>query len=46
MIAREAPQNKSLSEKELVEFWQLISYDFAEKQLEGLNLFEKYAKRL
>lgn len=46
MIAREAPQNKSLSEKELVEYWKLISYDFSEKQLEGLNLFEKYAKRL
>jgi chorismate dehydratase len=46
MIAREAPQNKSLSEKELVEYWKLISYDFSEKQIEGLNLFEKYAKRL
>ncbi|GBE03132.1 chorismate dehydratase [bacterium BMS3Abin09] len=46
MIAWEAPLNKSLSEKELVEYWKLISYDFSEKQLEGLNLFEKYAKRL
>lgn len=46
MIAREAPLNKSLSEKELVEYWKLISYDFSEKQMEGLNLFEKYAKRL
>jgi chorismate dehydratase len=46
MIAGEAPHNKSLSEKELVEYWKLISYDFSEKQLEGLNLFEKYAKRL
>jgi chorismate dehydratase len=46
MIAREAPHNKSLSEKELVEYWKLISYDFSEKQMEGLNLFEKYAKRL
>ena len=46
VIAREAPHNKSLSEKELVEYWKLITYDFSEKQLEGLNLFEKYAKRL
>ena len=45
MIAREAPHNKLLSEKELIEYWKLISYDFSEKQLEGLNLFEKYAKR-
>ncbi len=46
MIAREAPHNKSLSEKELVEYWKLISYDFSEKQMEGLNLFERYAIRL
>ena len=46
MIAREAPHNKSLSEKELVEYWKLISYDFSEKQMEGLKLFEKYAMRL
>ena len=46
MIAREAPHNKSLSEKELVEYWKLISYGFSEKQMEGLKLFEKYAKRV
>ncbi len=46
MIAREAPHNKLLSEKELVEYWKLISYDFSEKQMEGLNLFERYAMRL
>lgn len=46
MIAREAPHNKSVSEQELVEYWKLISYDFSEEQMEGLNLFEKYAKRL
>lgn len=46
MIAREAPHNKSLSEKQLVEYWKLITYDFSEIQMEGLNLFEKYAKRV
>ena len=46
MIAREAPHNDSLSEKELVEYWKLITYDFSEKQMEGLKLFEKYAKKI
>jgi chorismate dehydratase len=43
LIAREAPQKKWLSEKELVDYWKIISYDFTEKHLEGLRLFEKYA---
>jgi chorismate dehydratase len=43
LIARKSPQKKWLSEKELVEYWKMISYDFTEKHLEGLNLFEKYA---
>jgi len=43
LIARESPQKKWLSEKELVDYWKMISYDFTEKHLEGLNLFEKYA---
>lgn len=42
-IAREAPQKKWLSEEELVDYWKMISYDFTEKHLEGLRLFEKYA---
>lgn len=42
-IAKEAPQKKWLSEKELVDYWKIISYDFTEKHLEGLRLFEKYA---
>ena len=42
-IAKEAPQKKWLSEKELVDYWNIISYDFTEKHLEGLRLFEKYA---
>jgi chorismate dehydratase len=46
MIAKESPHIKSLSEKTLVEYWKLISYDFSDEQMEGLNLFEKYAKRL
>ncbi len=46
MIAKDAPQRKWLSEKELVAYWKTISYDFTEKHLEGLRLFEKYAKKL
>ncbi|MBI5409659.1 MAG: menaquinone biosynthesis protein [Nitrospirae bacterium] len=46
LIAREAPQKKWLSEKELVGYWKIISYDFTEKHLEGLKLFEKYEKKL
>jgi chorismate dehydratase len=44
-IAKDAPQRKWFSEKELVEYWELISYDFTEKHLEGLKLFDKYAAR-
>jgi len=44
LIARHAPQKEWLSEKELVDYWKMISYDFTEKHLEGLRLFEKYAK--
>ncbi len=45
-IARKAPQNKWLSEKELVAYWKLISYDLTEKHLEGLRLFETLAKKI
>lgn len=45
LIAKEAPQGKWLSEKELVNYWKSISYDFTEKHMEGLRLFEKYAKK-
>jgi chorismate dehydratase len=43
LIAKEAPQKKWLSEKGLVNYWKGISYDFTDKHLEGLRLFEKYA---
>ncbi len=43
LIAKASPQKKWLSEEELVDYWKMISYDFTEKHLEGLNLFEKYA---
>ncbi len=42
-IAKEAPQRKWISEKDLVDYWNIISYDFTDKHLEGLRLFEKYA---
>ncbi|MBI5740339.1 MAG: menaquinone biosynthesis protein [Nitrospirae bacterium] len=45
LIAGETPQRKWLSEKELIDYWKTISYDFTEKQMEGLNLFEKYLKK-
>ena len=43
LIARRAPQRKWLSTKELLNYWEGISYDFTEKHMEGLKLFEKYA---
>ena len=41
-MAAEAPQNKWISNKELVNYWKIISYDFTEKHMEGLRLFERY----
>ncbi|MBI4849794.1 MAG: hypothetical protein HY808_14685 [Nitrospirae bacterium] len=46
LIAKDAPQKKWLTEKELIDYWKIISYDFTEKHLEGLRLFEKYALKL
>ena len=43
LIAECAPQNKWFGAKELVSYWQGISYDFTDKHMEGLRLFEKYA---
>ena len=45
-IAREAPQNKWVSPKDLVAYWKLISYNLTERHLEGLRLFEKLAKKI
>lgn len=45
LIAKDAPQRKWFGEKELIEYWKLISYDFTEKHLEGLRLFDTYAAR-
>ncbi len=44
LIAKTAPQKEWLTEKELVNYWEIISYDFTGKHLEGLKQFEKYAK--
>lgn len=46
LIARHAPQRKWLDEKGLINYWKGISYDFTESHLEGLLLFERYAKKL
>ena len=42
-IAECAPQSKWFGANELVSYWQGISYDFTDKHMEGLRLFEKYA---
>lgn len=46
VIAQDAPQKKWLSEKELVDYWKIISYDLSERHLEGLRLFEKYSRKI
>ena len=43
LIAKHASHNKWLSEKELVQYWECISYDFTDRHMEGLCLFERYA---
>ena len=45
-IAKEFPDKKCLNEKELVGYWKKISYNLTDKHMEGLRLFEKYAKKL
>jgi chorismate dehydratase len=44
-IAKQAVQKKWLSTKELIDYWERISYDFSDKHLEGLSLFEKLAMK-
>jgi chorismate dehydratase len=46
VIANEAPQSKWLGQKELLDYWNIISYSFTEKHLAGLRLFEKYVTQL
>ncbi len=41
LIATQAPQREWLGEKALVSYWKGISYDFTEKHMQGLLLFEK-----
>lgn len=43
LIARHAPQKKWFGEKNLVNYWKCISYDFTDRHMEGLRLFERYA---
>lgn len=45
LISKEAPQRKWLTERELVDYWKIISYDFTDRHLEGLRLFETYLKK-
>lgn len=46
LLAEKAPMKKLLSEKELITYWNGISYDFTDEHLEGLMLFDKYARDL
>ncbi len=46
LIAKESAHNEWLTEKELVNYWKKISYSLTDKHMEGLRLFEKYAKNL
>lgn len=46
LIARHAPQEKWLGEEGLINYWRGISYDFTERHLEGLRLFERYAEKI
>ena len=46
LIAKKFSHNKWLDEKTLVGYWKKISYNLTDKHLEGLRLFEKYAKDL
>jgi len=42
LIAKDAPQRQWLSKKELINYWENISFDLTERHLEGLRLFERY----
>lgn len=46
LIAKKFPNKKWLDEKSLVAYWKKISYNLTDKHMEGLRLFEKYAKNL
>jgi len=46
LIARCAPQKEWLGEEGLINYWKDVSYEFTERHLEGLRLFEKYAKKI
>jgi len=45
-IANKFPKNKWLNGKSLVSYWKKISYNLTYKHMQGLRLFEKYAKNL
>ncbi len=46
LIAGEAPQKKWIGERDLISYWNILSYDFTERHMQGLKLFEKYEKSL
>jgi chorismate dehydratase len=45
-IANKAPQNRWMKKEELLNYWRDISYDFTERHLEALRLFEEYARKI
>lgn len=46
LVAAASPLRHLLSEKELVSYWEGISYDFGDEHKEGFALFRRYAEEL
>lgn len=46
MIASESPLKGILTEKELITYWENISYDFGDEHKKGLELFRKLSEEL
>ena len=45
-VAASCPLKDTLSEKDLVTYWEKMSYDFTDEHRKGLELFSAYAKEL
>jgi chorismate dehydratase len=45
-IAASSPLKDTLSEKDLITYWEKMSYDFNDEHRKGLELFNAYAKEL
>lgn len=45
-ITNKAPQNRWMTKGEILNYWRGISYDFTERHLEALRVFEEYARKI